>query len=61
METSRVNTPRIILQPKLGMTAEQANDTRARGWAFVFKCWREKQKPTEPTPEPDGRNDAEKQ
>ena len=53
-----MNTPRIILQPKLGITAEQAHDTRACAWAFVFQCWHENQKPAEHTPEPDGRNDA---
>ena len=41
-----------------GISPEQARDARARAWAFIFRCWQEKQMMTEPTAEPDGRNDV---
>jgi hypothetical protein len=28
----------ITPKPSAGMTPEQARDTRARAWAFVFEC-----------------------
>ena len=48
----------ISVKPVNGIRPEQARDARARAWALVFQCWHKKLKPAEPTPEPDGRNDA---
>jgi hypothetical protein len=36
--------PRIIYRPLLGISAEQARDTRAHAWAYVFSCLHAKQK-----------------
>jgi hypothetical protein len=46
----------ITVTPLSSISPEQARDTRARAWAFVFQCWQEKQMTTEPTPEPDCRD-----
>jgi hypothetical protein len=46
----------ITVTPLSSILPEQARDTRARAWAFVFQCWQEKQVTTEPAPEPDGRD-----
>jgi len=50
----------LTIKPTSGITPEQARDARARAWAYVFRCWQEKQKAAEPAPEPDGRNDVRK-
>jgi hypothetical protein len=49
--------PRVVLNPRLGITPEQARDARVRVWAFVFRCWQEKQMAARRAPTPDGRND----
>ena len=40
------------------ISPEQTRDSRARAWAFVFRCWQEKQKAAEPAPEPGGQDDV---
>ena len=40
------------------ITAEQARDARARAWAYVFSCWRAKQKDMPPQPAGDSPNDS---
>jgi hypothetical protein len=54
------DAPRIVLRPNPSITTEQVRDARARAWAYVFRCWQEKQKAVEPAPEPDSRNDVRK-
>jgi hypothetical protein len=40
---------RIICHPSpAGVTSEQARDTRARAWGFVFECWQQKEMAAEP-------------
>ena len=34
--------PHIAVGSLAGITSEQAHDTRARAWAFVFECWHAK-------------------
>jgi hypothetical protein len=34
-----VSNPRIVLNPREGLTPEQARDARARAWAYVFDCF----------------------
>jgi hypothetical protein len=34
----------ITVKPLSGISPEQARDSRARVWAYVFQCWQEKQK-----------------
>ncbi len=36
--------PRAIVRPGVGTSPEEAHDTRARAWSFVFQCWQEKQR-----------------
>ncbi len=36
--------PRAIVRPGVGTSPEEARDTRARAWSFVFQCWQEKQR-----------------
>jgi hypothetical protein len=43
----------ISLNTATGLTPEQARDARARAWAFVFKCWQEKQRSRPTTSGPD--------
>ena len=33
---------RIVYRPCPSISPEQACDTRARAWAFVFDCWQKK-------------------
>ena len=40
----RANNTDIIVKPCPGLTPEQARDARVRAWAYVFTCWRAKQK-----------------
>ncbi len=39
-----MDSARVVHKPAPGIAAEQARDTRARAWAFVFRCWEEKQR-----------------
>jgi hypothetical protein len=48
----------ITVTPLSSILPEQARDTRARAWAFVFQCWQEKRMTTEPAAEPHGRNEV---
>jgi hypothetical protein len=32
----------ITVTPLSSILPEQARDTRARAWAFVFQCWQKK-------------------
>ena len=50
--------PQIVMKRALDVTPEQARDARAGAWAFVFRCWQEKQMTTEPAAEPDDPNDV---
>jgi hypothetical protein len=50
--------PQLVCRSNPSISAEQARDARARAWAYIFQCWQEKQKPAEPTPEPNERNDG---
>jgi hypothetical protein len=53
---------RIVCHPSpADVTSEQASDARARAWAFVFRCWQEKQKAAKRTPTPDGSNERNEQ
>ncbi len=38
----------------------QARNTRARAWAYVFRCWQEKQMVARRAPTADGRNERNK-
>jgi hypothetical protein len=49
-----IDAEHTAVSPLSGISPEQARDTRARAWVFVFRCWQEKQMTTEP----DGRNDV---
>jgi len=55
-----VDSARLADQARPCVTAELARDTRARAWAFVFRCWQEKRKAAEPASKPDGRDDYER-
>jgi hypothetical protein len=52
--------PQIVRRSNASISAEQARDTRARAWAFVFRCWQEKRKAAEPIPESNGRDTYER-
>ncbi len=45
----------ITFKPVAGRTSEQARDTRARAWMFVFDVWNSK-KAAGRLPSPDGRD-----
>jgi hypothetical protein len=49
------DAPPTILRPSR-ISTEEAARLRAAAWSFVFRCWQEKEKAVEPTPEPDGRD-----
>jgi len=53
-----IDAEHTAVTPLSGISPEQARDTRARAWAFVFQCWQEKQMTTEPAAEPHGRNEV---
>jgi len=53
-----MDSPHMVRSRLSSLSLEQARDARARAWAYIFQCWQEKQKPAEPAPEPDGRNDG---
>ena len=53
-----IDAKHTAVTPLSGISPEQVRDARARAWAFVFRCWQEKQMATEPTAEPDGRSDV---
>jgi hypothetical protein len=53
-----INAEHTAVTPLSGISPQQARDARARAWAFVFRCWQEKQMATEPAAEPDGPNDV---
>jgi hypothetical protein len=50
----------VIRRAHPALDSERAGDTRARAWAFVFRCWQEKRKAAEPASKPDGRDDYER-
>jgi hypothetical protein len=50
----------ITLKPA-ELTPEQARNARAQAWAFVFKCWHEKQKDAKRAPTSDGSNERDEQ
>jgi hypothetical protein len=49
-----IDAEHTAVTPLSGISPEQVRDARARAWAFVFRCWLEKQMVTEP----DVRNDV---
>jgi hypothetical protein len=51
--------PQLALMPLSGISSDDARDARARAWAFVFQCWRDKQMTAELAPKPDGPDDYE--
>jgi hypothetical protein len=53
-----MDSARIVCRPSPSIAPEQACDSRARAWAFVFQCWQEKRKVAERAPAPDGRDAA---
>jgi hypothetical protein len=54
------DVPRVLLNSTSGLTSEQTRDARARTWAFVFRCWQEKQMAARHAPVPDGHNERNK-
>ena len=52
-----INAEHTAATPFSGISPEQARDTRARAWAFVFECYRKKAAATSPVSRP---NDAER-
>jgi len=51
-----IDTEHTAVTPLSGISPHQTRNARARAWAFVFRCWQEKQMAGEPSAEPDGRN-----
>ena len=45
----------------LGISLEQNRDTRARAWAFVFDCYREKEVASSTESRPDSDPDSERE
>lgn len=43
-----MDSARVVHRPAPSITADQARDIRARSWAFVFRCWEEKQRAARP-------------
>jgi hypothetical protein len=39
------STPRLMSKPIPGITPEQARDTRARAWVYIFHCYEAKKNP----------------
>jgi hypothetical protein len=50
----------ITVKPLPGIPPDESRNARARAWAFIFRCWQEKQEAVGPTPEPDGRDGSTK-
>ena len=55
-----MNNPSAISNAKPNARFENARNTRASAWMFVFDCYRKK-KAAEHAPELDDRNDARKE
>jgi hypothetical protein len=51
----------IAVKPLSDISQEQARDARAQAWAFVFRCWQERQMAAKRAPTSDGSNEQVKQ
>lgn len=52
------DSPRIVCRPHPDVSPEEAQAARVRAWAYIFRCWQEKQMTAEQGPKPDGHDDA---